>query len=120
MENLTPEGDTWHLLEAFSVSCQAQRREVIVGSCRALLWLIYKYLLKCPQAAKSPVLGNALKLQKTQSKGPYLLIFSALCKDKAEAQISPLVQYICLYMLLPKPTCRIHKTELRCAILFST
>ena len=34
MENLTPEGDSWHLPEAFSISCQAQRR-VIVG-CVAL------------------------------------------------------------------------------------
>lgn len=53
MENVTPEGDAWHLPGAFSISCQAQRREVIVGYCNTLHWLIYKCLLTCPQAAKS-------------------------------------------------------------------
>jgi len=53
MENLTPEGDSWHLPEAFSISCQAQRRDVIVGRYSTRHWLIYKCLLMCPQAAKS-------------------------------------------------------------------
>lgn len=54
MENVTPEGDTWHLPEALSISCQAQRREVTMGcSSAALQGLIYKCLLMCPQAAKS-------------------------------------------------------------------
>lgn len=53
MENVTPEGDTWHLPEALSISCQAQRREVTLGYSSALQGLIYKCLLMCTQAAKS-------------------------------------------------------------------
>ena len=80
MENLTPEGDTWHLPGSFSISCQAQRREVIVGYCSTLHWLIYKCLLTCHQAAKSlQFLGPHLNYRRRWRAGDFqwrTLIFS--------------------------------------------
>ena len=84
MENLTSEGDTWHLPEVFSVFCQAQRRAVFVGCCSTPRWLIYKCLLTCPQAPKSlQFLGLHLNYRRWRA-GAFqqrtLRIFSALCK----------------------------------------